>query len=834
MAGRRLARYLLAAAGALLAACGARGQSGLGALYEALEPALDAWDTVSTPIELGGNIERFFDNTASCVRRGGTARQCGAIPPFCLLADQYFAFVPYNPIPAAWNPFVIDCGTGECFQCCSTAPGECHTSFVGFPVVNCNHPNYGAGTRPAGMTMVLEQDTIGKACLFIRQICDHLPLCNPAAGGARLQHRAPEPPPALAGYADAASAAVRARSFGMQLQWGWQAYLDGFSTEVSSKDLANPSAPISRNAEIPTLRSIPDWLTQRGRSGWLADISSKSPFGDPSLIPPRLRILGPDNSTVVAPASELALLVAWGTQVLLSAVGNLHARFSFAESRVWRPAAAAAHLAAAVPGGDAEAAAWNQSTGPALAVLRDVLMLQDWRLLAAPAPGEPAQPDAFQDVAMGRPARITRISLSRTHGTTETTVSMELSISDPEAGTSPRRLTIDWGDHSPPSHFPIPSSQPGFSLSHAYPRGPTARTLVAKLFLENASGLRSAAFLPLRIPGAPGAPVPSSRLRSAQPFLKDVTVRDVQLDLTDPRNVGLRFLFSLRAAAGSTELSGISSFLEEGGGGWGSTARSYAVHNAAGAGPLAALAIGFRHAGLWCRYTPRFRLSDALGAASIDPSTGRRIEFGIPVSLVDVRVWVRRELEDGSLGPAAEAGEEARARIISRNGSASAIEVSLCDYEYDGRWITYHLDRVEVDLLARAGERYAAAWAALAPSADAGATGIGEGAAAGWAEARPGAGVVFADPQGAPSRAVRGRWRRYDVEVWDPAWTTTRRKTAAVGKTTARVAGKTTARRRTSSRRKVGSTKRRATSTRRKTTTRRKTSTRKRTTTRKR
>ncbi|KAI9021148.1 hypothetical protein DFJ74DRAFT_707116 [Hyaloraphidium curvatum] len=752
-----------------------------------LEPLIDVNDK---RLEIQGyldNSQEFNENVQGCLKRGYSIERCLQTATFCLGASIVLEQMPWSFVPSEYfGAFKLDCGKGECFQCCQTGPGSCHTSFIGFPVINCD-AKYGAGTKPAGLTRLdPDVDSLGQACLFIPQGCDHLSGCNSASVGVSRRRLAKRVQAAeIPGFQDEASDRSRALSFGMQVQWSFSKYLEDFATQTSQGTFENASS--FETAEYsPHILTVQDWLTNRGRKGWRTDILTKPLFPSAADVPPHLQVRNESGHLQDQP-SKLGLLVAWGVQNALRSFPNLYERFRYTEQRIWSTAAKQTSFAAALGTADPSAAAWNSSTGPSYAVMEGVWMLQDWRLLSIPAPGEPTVPAGqFQNVEMGKAARIVRIVLRRTRSPGSVEVRLVLEIEDPEAGVSAnaRPMAVDWGDHSPADPHQVPSSEATFAVAHTYTRAQAAKTFLVRIWLENETGLRSTVALAVRIAGTGVAPPPVRRaLSSTQPLLVEIALPGFQLKNFDPNLVGMRFRLHLRRAdqAAPGTLSGITPYLpSDGADDFNPQVRELLATNVNSEPALDRLAIEPDHAGIWCRYGNKFRFSRTLRGRTIDPATGRHVDFSIPLQRSDLKIFVSTELPDGAWSNATEAEPSLADSYITVNATAGTFDVELCVIP-GLEWIV--LSRLEVDLSSRAEELYAAAWSALSASLENGAA-YDDLEAAGWAETRPGPGVRFADPAGEAARTARARWQGFGVAVWDEAWTTTQTTSTSATLTT--------------------------------------------------
>ncbi len=125
-------------------------------------------------------LDEYTDTRSSCLAMGLSEAKCNEAAAICATFDFATGNVPglladFFRELQLFDVFKPRCGDDECFQCCY-AGGNCHTSFIGYPVLNCN-TNYGADARAAGITIITGGEP-GDACLFTPQTCDHVAICH--------------------------------------------------------------------------------------------------------------------------------------------------------------------------------------------------------------------------------------------------------------------------------------------------------------------------------------------------------------------------------------------------------------------------------------------------------------------------------------------------------------------------------------------------------------------------------------------------------------------------------------------------------------------------------
>lgn len=426
--------------------------------------------------------EEIFTNYQECVARHGNEDSCARAAILCHIQETaigalYPGWVSDLQI---FGAFQIYCGAGECFQCCKTPNGGCHTSFIGFPVINCND-NYGIGTFPAGITLNVDPNVEpGQACLFTPQTCDHIPACRytPDANIEDLENNLPPNDPLTLDHARQ----QRARYFAQFLQGQLQKFLDAFFTgEFDNSQLlaANAASPFARLAATrsPSLYDLGHFITGRGCQQWRPNMRGGYPFdwADP------LFAITDTNGAVLDTASHWNGLQQLMTMRVLASIPNAQQRLDYTDARVWTQASKAAYLAQV---GDPDQALLRHMSPFALEILKGVYSIQDYRLLAVPRPNEPTLTNQFNGCTLGQPPRL---ALKATNSSPET-IALEVTITDSTAAqaTTPGVMVIDWGDGSV-SHLEYPATQTKVTANHTY--AADGKRLIMAM-TDNESGLR--------------------------------------------------------------------------------------------------------------------------------------------------------------------------------------------------------------------------------------------------------------------------------------------------------------------------------------------------------
>lgn len=426
--------------------------------------------------------EEIFNNFQECVARHGNEDSCARAAIMCHIQETaigalYPGWVSDLQI---FGAFQIYCGAGECFQCCKTPNGGCHTSFKGFPVINCND-NYGVGTFPAGMALIVDPNAQpGQACLFTPQTCDHIPACRytPGANIEDLENNPPADDPLLLDHARQ----QRARYFAEFLQGQLQKLLDDFFTGEFDADQLTAAAATSPFARLAlsqplSLYDLGHFVTGRGCQQWRSKMSGGYPFNwsDP------LFAITDTNGAILDAASHWNGLQQLATMRVLASLPNAQQRLDYTEARVWTQASKAAYLAQV---GDPDQALLRYMSPFALEILKGVYSIQDYRLLAVPRPNEPALTNQFNGCTLGQPPRL---ALKATNSS-PATIALEIIVTNPETAqaTNPNVMMIDWGDGSV-SHLEYPPTQTKVTANHTY--AAAGKRLIMAM-TDNESGLR--------------------------------------------------------------------------------------------------------------------------------------------------------------------------------------------------------------------------------------------------------------------------------------------------------------------------------------------------------
>jgi hypothetical protein len=222
-------------------------------LSDLIEELKDLYDGAN---DVYNDLNDLIENRQQCLQRGFSAEQCDQVAAFCFIKTRLIrnASAPWASLFSdlqLFDLFQVDCGSGDCYQRCHVPGSGCHTSFVGFPVINCKEETYGPGTNAAGLALVLDSQP-GQACLVTPQTCGHIPKCVAEQVSGRSA-------PGLTSLAqgidlsllsDPRAIKQRARVFTQSLLEEWAKLLDGYHSEQRP------------------LNALVDFVTGKGCRGW--------------------------------------------------------------------------------------------------------------------------------------------------------------------------------------------------------------------------------------------------------------------------------------------------------------------------------------------------------------------------------------------------------------------------------------------------------------------------------------------------------------------------------------------------------------------------------------
>lgn len=442
-------------------------------------------------LELAEHYRKYYTNRNKCIQRGYSYEKCSKISLLCEIKEYLIskAYPSWVGSLKFFDSFKIDCGSGECYQCCYTGDG-CHSSFIGYPVLNCN-TNYGPETRAAGLTLVIDDNIEpGQACLFTPQTCAHIPLCHYYQDNSaeiedleqRLLNGEDHP------MNRERSINQRARVFAEWTQNHLNDYLNEFSTEKSS------------------LQEINDFITGRGCKEWKSNITSVDWTDE-------IFAVKDENNQIIEPASHLNGLQQLTLLRVLASIPNLHGRLSYVDSRVWTDSSKYAYLSRI---GDPDEELLKYMSPHALEIFKRVPVTQDYRLLAVPIPDEKKSNTLFNGCELGTPP-IVKTAFTQVD---ESGGVLQVVLEDQDSMSTDNPVLIDWGDGAVTHHI-LPKGQSSLNISHSYA---AAGKYLIYAVVENVSGLRGIGGVVVETTANTASNPPPSVPSISRVILNDLTV----------------------------------------------------------------------------------------------------------------------------------------------------------------------------------------------------------------------------------------------------------------------------------------------------------------------
>lgn len=461
---------------------------------------------------------------------------------------------------------------GGCFMCCKV-PGNlgCHTSFDynddGSAPINCNSGTYGAGTTIVGEALVTGDPTGTGVCLAVQQVCNQFPVCSTAPDAAAATSGDPSAPPvpgtdsaSTARVATSAAAGAAAASsppphpdmtlpgaIGSRAKAFSKAMLHHFTENVKNRPPGISS------------RDYVDFATARGARDWRTAMAEIEPYSESYSV---FRVEDANGALLPNESHQLGVLY-HANLALLGAVPNVLMRLAYVESRYWTEEEKTDYL-----GGVDPEAELRKTMGPvALEALQQV-PIQDWRLLAVPAPNEPSIVGRiYEGFELGQAPTVNVALDCADPGETR----LALDIEDPEASHRPDALypvIVAWGDGSH-TEFVYDDELATNVVSHRYAE---AGSYVAYVTAANGTGLRGVAGIVVDIAGGGAAPNPPSiatlsldPVSAYGPALIRAGDLAFELELRRPDGSIVEAGFSEKvtlANAGSTPLRGMTAYNE--------------------------------------------------------------------------------------------------------------------------------------------------------------------------------------------------------------------------------------------------------------------------------
>lgn len=363
------------------------------------------------------------------------------------------------------------CGNGICYQCCWTNSG-CHTSFIGFPVLNCNQ-RYGLETTAAGLTLIVEENPEpGQACLFTQQTCEHLPICNSQLKPEEIRIINNNP-----NHVMKSKIAIEQRAYSFA-NYGLESGLNEFLNQsIIGKPLTDKNGKVLINQLSEN--DFNDFLYGRGHS-YYEELKENIEKINENTITSGLGIKDTITNEFLRLPSMWNITRQLFLLRYLTMIPNLYNRLAFVESKIWTEEDKASYL---------KSAGINDSTFSkfihpiGLSILSKNFGTQDYRLLGVPLPGEEVQSNFFNGDILGQPTMVKLEELS------ESKFSVKIEKSGTHSIEKKLPILVLWGDGS--SSHGYTKEGESIEFDHNYSVSGEYRIIV---ITWNSSGLRSVFF----------------------------------------------------------------------------------------------------------------------------------------------------------------------------------------------------------------------------------------------------------------------------------------------------------------------------------------------------
>lgn len=458
-------------------------QQGLGDQLEKVKRLLEY------PEKAQNVLNDFTENYASCRYQGFSAEKCQEVATLCTSFNFATENVPgliadiYRELQL-FDTFKPRCADGKCFQCCY-AGGGCHSSFIGFPVINCNY-NYGADARAAGLTLITGGNP-GDACLFTPQTCAHIPICLSGNTQAQIDIINNDPDH------------IMKQEFALQqklLDYGTDLledqiykFLNNFSTGdliglgVNSSNYNNTFTKSLNSNDSVLIESLilADYynlISARGNPQWRDMIEGLETI---NLDQEAFGIYDDTTSVFQLGPSRLNFVRQLTMARTLTSIPNIVDRLNFTGSYIWSDSTLADYLSD-IP--DPDLLLESQMNPLVLHFIKNNTKLQDYRLLAVPLQDEGDLSHYYGGYQVGQPP-VVQTALQKLSNN-----KVDLDIALFSTGTHQVAYDFEgvvyWGDGAV-THFTLANLVDRESLTHTYP---TQGNYQAFTVIQNSSGLR--------------------------------------------------------------------------------------------------------------------------------------------------------------------------------------------------------------------------------------------------------------------------------------------------------------------------------------------------------
>jgi hypothetical protein len=400
----------------------------------------------------------------ACVQEQGDAGQCARDVVWAGMCNFAIAKLTERMSPGMQMigmPFEAMCNGDPVLKCCKyTGSDSCHSAYNSDMPINCEGNPMGG--ESFGPCIGPEPWDIFGGCT-----CAHLPECSGGEGD---------------GFDD-------------PLNRFWR--LDGVA-----RDLANALADVA----LADPEGFYDYSLLRGTRDHFDGVLGLAPFAGDDQLPPGMDGSPKYHENDGDPRARYRrALYTTALRRTLGGVPGALARWDYLALKTWEPAAIAAHL----QGVDDPDAVLLEHLGPFGLALAKATYPDTYVVLAAPAPGEVADPkdDLYHaGVEAGAPAELSFQTSDMDAGT----VALALALTDPQAADNPDGMYlvgIDWGDDVFEGVPFVTADAATHTATHAYEQ-PGTYTIQA--FVANTSGHVSGATSEWTLAAGSGVPVARS------------------------------------------------------------------------------------------------------------------------------------------------------------------------------------------------------------------------------------------------------------------------------------------------------------------------------------
>ncbi|HMG16400.1 MAG TPA: T9SS type A sorting domain-containing protein [Saprospiraceae bacterium] len=457
--------------------------------------------TIYHGYEVANKIKNTYND---CLSNGYSKETCNKASDLCATYDLVSNYFPGFPAATfrrygLFEAFKLNCGDGICFQCCfvpnSDCGGVCHSSFIGFPVINCN-ANYGAGTRDVGITLIVGGNP-GDPCLFAPQTCQHVPICLIGLGQEKIDKINNDPNDIMKSEH---AVEQRARHYTEKHLNNWSEFINNFST--------GKSVSVGKEEIIKDLKldDINDFITLRGSIYWKSFIDSLIVFD--GNIKPFSILDSISNQHLVSP-SMWNFLRQLGLANLLSSIPNLYNRLSYTGSKIWLENDLNLYLKKI---NYSDSLFYYTMHPLSYYFFKINPQLQDYRLLSVPLINEPIQNNIWMGDTLGSPP-IYDIAISNSSNK----INLKITVSnygDQLNNNSILDGITYWGDGTI-SEFSINPKVDTLTIGHLFRKPGYYQSFTT---IQNTTGLRGFKFLEIK------SEQPTEIIINELPILNKITI----------------------------------------------------------------------------------------------------------------------------------------------------------------------------------------------------------------------------------------------------------------------------------------------------------------------